>query len=86
MTLASESISGEPGGYEAAVRVSLAGADHVVTAPFTVTITGDGLEAHASFRLNHADVGLAPFTVALGALKVRDDFVVDLALEARRGS
>lgn len=86
MTLASESISGEPGGYVAAVRISLAGAEHVVTAPFTVTITGDGLEAHASFRMNHADVGLTPFNVGLGALKVREDFEVDLALEARRGS
>ena len=34
----------------------------------------------------HADVGLQPFTVALGVLKVRDDFEVELTLEARRGS
>ena len=86
MTLASETISGEPGSYQAAVRVSLAGAEHVVNAPFTVTIEGDGLKAHASLHLRHADVGLAPFTAALGALKVRDDFDVDLTLEARRGS
>jgi hypothetical protein len=86
MTLASESISGEPGSYEARVRVSLAGAEHVVTAPFTVTIEGDGLKAHAAFHLTHADVGLQPFNVALGALKVRDDFEVELTLEARRGS
>jgi polyisoprenoid-binding protein YceI len=86
MTLASESISGEPGSYEAKVRVSIAGSEHVVTAPFTVTIEGDALKAHAAFHLVHADVGLVPFTVALGALKVRDDFEVDLAVEARRGS
>jgi polyisoprenoid-binding protein YceI len=86
MTLASESISGEPGHYEARVRVSLAGSEHVVTAPFTVTIEGDGLTAHASFHLMHADLGLQPFTVALGVLKVRDDFEVELTLEARRGS
>jgi hypothetical protein len=86
MTLASESISGEPGSYQAAVRVSLAGTEHVVTAPFTVTVEGEGLKAHAAFRLRHADVGLTPFTAALGALKVRDDFDVELTLEARRGS
>jgi hypothetical protein len=86
MTLASESIGGEPGSYEARVRVSLAGAGHVVTAPFTVTIDGDSLKARATLRLKHADVGLQPFTAALGALKVRDDFEVDLTLEARRGS
>jgi hypothetical protein len=86
MRLAAESISGQPGGYQARVRVSLAGGEHLVTAPFTVTIEGNKLKAHAAFRLTHADVGLVPFTVALGVLKVRDEFEVDLALEARRGS
>jgi YceI-like domain len=86
MRLAAETISGEPGQYEARVRVSLAGSEHVVTAPFTVTIEGDQLKAHSAMHLNHADVGLVPFTVALGALKVRDEFEVDLTLEARRGT
>ncbi len=86
MTLASESIVGEPGGYEARVRVSLAGGEHLVTVPFSVTIEGDIMKAHAHFSLKHADLGLEPFSAALGALKVRDDFEVELALEARRGS
>jgi YceI-like protein len=86
MRLASESLSGEAGQYEARVRVSLAGSEHVVTAPFTVAIDGDRLEAKAAFHLTHEDLGLVPFTVALGVLKVRDDFEVDLTLEARRGT
>jgi YceI-like domain len=86
MTLASESVSGEPGSYLAQVRVTLAGSAHVVAAPFTVTFEGEVLKAHASLHLMHADVGLQPFTAALGALKVRDDFEVELTLEARRGS
>jgi len=86
MKLASESLSGGPGSYQAQVRVSLAGGEHVVAAPFTVTIEGDHLKAHADLRLTHADVGLVPFTVALGVLKVRDDFEVSVTLEARRGS
>ena len=84
--LTAEEISGEPGSYQARVRVSLKGEEHVVTAPFTVTIDGDSLNAHAAFHLTHADIGLVPFNVALGALKVRDDFEVDLRIEARRGS
>jgi hypothetical protein len=36
--------------------------------------------------LTHADLGLEPFSVALGALRVREDFDVDLTLEARRGT
>jgi hypothetical protein len=84
--LAAESISGEAGSYEARVRVSLAGHEQVVTAPFTVTEEGGALRARAAFKLTHADLGLQPFTVALGVLKVRDDFDVELTLEARRGS
>ena len=86
MRLTSESVAGEPGGFEARVRVAIAGRESLVTAPFTVTIEGDRLEAHAGFRLTHADLGLEPFAVALGALRVREDFDVDLTLEARRGS
>jgi hypothetical protein len=84
--LAAESMTGEAGKYEARVRVSLAGHEQVVTAPFTVTEEGGELRAHAAFKLTHADLGLQPFTVALGVLKVRDDFDVELTLEARRGS
>jgi hypothetical protein len=83
MKLVAESISGVPGQYQARVRVLLASGEHVVTAPFTVSIEGEQLEAHATFRLRHGDIGLVPFTVALGALSVRDDFEVDLTLAAR---
>jgi hypothetical protein len=86
MRLTAQSLSGGSGNFEARVRVSLAGHESEVTAPFTVTVEGDHLKAHAGFRLTHADLGLQPFTVALGALRVRDDFDVELTLEARRGS
>lgn len=86
MRLTSESVAGGPGSFEARVRVLIAGRESLVSAPFTVTIEGDRLEAHAGFRLTHADLGLEPFAVALGALRVREDFDVDLTLEARRGS
>jgi hypothetical protein len=36
--------------------------------------------------LRHADLGLVPFTVAMGVLSVRDDIVIDCRLEARRAS
>jgi hypothetical protein len=70
----------------ARVRVSLAGRENEVAAPFAVTVEGDRLRAHAGFRLTHDELGLEPFAVALGALRVREDFDVDLTLEARRGS
>ncbi len=86
LRLTAESITGGPADFEARVRVSLAGAEHVLAVPFTVTVQGGRLVAHADLHLTHADLGLVPFTVALGALKVRDDFEVDLTVEARRGT
>ncbi len=82
--LTAESVTGGPGGYQAQVRVSLAGTEHVLAVPFTLTVEGAHLVAHAKFHLKHADLGLVPFNVALGALKVRDDFEVDLTVEAGR--
>ena len=86
LLLSSESISGGPENFVAQVRVSLAGAEHVLTVPLTVTVRDGRLVAHADLHLTHADLGLVPFTVALGALKVRDDFDVDLTVEAGRGT
>jgi hypothetical protein len=86
ISLTAETLSGEPGNYRARVRIGLRGGEHVVSVPFTVTIEGGSLRAHASLHLTHADVGLTPFTAALGALRVRDDFEIDLRLEARRAT
>lgn len=82
--LTADSIAGGPRNYQARVRVSLAGHEHVLAAPFELTIDGSRLVAHAVLRLTHADLGLVPFAVALGALRVRDDFEVELTVEAGR--
>lgn len=84
--LTAESISGGPGRYEARVRVSLAGREHVVAAPFTLAVDGERLVARADFSLTHEQLGLEPFAVALGALRVRADFEVGVTVEARRRS
>jgi YceI-like domain len=84
--LTAEELTGEPGALQARVRVSLRGEEHVIAVPFSLKLEGDRLESHASFRLTHADIGLVPFTVALGALKVRDDIEINFRLEARRGA
>jgi len=86
LRLTADEISGKPGAYQARVRIAMRGEQRVVAAPLSVDIEGDRLSAQASLRLTHADIGLVPFTVALGALRVRDDFEIDIRLEARRGS
>ncbi|HEX9707166.1 MAG TPA: YceI family protein [Steroidobacteraceae bacterium] len=86
LRLTADELSGEPGSYQARVRVAFRGGERVIPVPFTVDIEGGELHAHASFHLTHADIGLLPFTAGLGALRVRDDIEIDLRLEARRAS
>jgi hypothetical protein len=86
LRLTAEELSGEPGSYRARVHVGLRGEERVVSVPFTLTIDGGKLTAHGNFKLTHADLGLVPFSVALGVLRVREDFAVDLRLEARPAS
>lgn len=83
LRLTADELAGRPGRYEARVHVGLRGEERVVSVPFTLTIVDGRLSAHAEFQLTHAELGLVPFSVALGALRVRDDFGVDLRIEAR---
>ncbi len=84
MRLTAQSLEGGPVEYIAEVRVGLRGEERIVSVPLSVQVDGDRLSAHAGFKLHHADLGLTPFTVAFGALRVRDDFDVDCSLEAKR--
>ena len=81
-----DNLKGGPTEFQAQLRVSLRGEDRVIGVPLTME-TGKGkLSAHASFKLHHADLGLTPFTVALGALRVRDEIEISCRLEAKRDS
>jgi hypothetical protein len=84
--LTAAGISGGPADYTARVRVGLRGEQRVIDVPLTVSFEGDLLRIHASVSLRHADLGLAPFSVAFGALRVRDDIEIDCRLEARRAT
>ncbi|HUG04768.1 MAG TPA: hypothetical protein VML92_10105 [Steroidobacteraceae bacterium] len=85
VVLSADTISGGPDTYTARVRVALRGEERLIDVPLMLEETdGERLLVHASLRLRHADLGLVPFTVAMGALRVRDDFELDCRLEARR--
>jgi hypothetical protein len=86
LRLSADSLAGGPTEFQAQLRLGLRGEERVVVVPLTVQ-AGDGkLSAHASFTLHHADLGMTPFTVALGALRVRDEIDFDCRLEAKRAS
>jgi len=86
LSLGLDGIAGGPEKFEAFVRIGLRGEERLVSVPLTVEIAGDRMRINAKLRLRHADLGLVPFTVALGALSVRDEFEIDCRLEARRRS
>ena len=86
LRLTADSLAGGPTQFQAQVRVGLRGEERIVSVPLSVQVDGDRLSAHSSFKLHHADLGLTPFSVALGALRVRDEIEFDCRLEAKRGS
>jgi hypothetical protein len=86
VVIGADAISGGPDNYTARVRVALRGEERLIDVPVTFAMEGERLRVHASLRLRHADLGLVPFTVAMGALRVRDDFEIECRLEARRAT
>lgn len=70
------------GGYVATARVDAAGVARQVRVPGTIERTDGGLVVSGAFVLTHADLGLTPFSAALGALRVREDIEIAYRLAA----
>jgi hypothetical protein len=69
---------------EVMTRVEIAGGTRVLIVPAEMRREADMLEVHGRFTVTHAELGLAPFSVAFGALRVREDMHVEFRLSARR--
>lgn len=70
-------------GYEAGVEVTLKGATHVLRVPVSVRRDNGALTASGEFPLKQSELGLKPFSVAMGTLLVLDDMRVRFTLVAR---
>ena len=65
------------------MTVEILGRSVPLTLPTEVSI-GDGVvEASGAFELNHADLGMQPFTVMLGALQVAEKMSFSYHIVAR---
>ena len=62
----------------------MAGGGGELLVPVMVSTNGDELAAHGTFTVTHGELGLAPFSAAMGALRVRDDMRISYQLVARR--
>lgn len=73
------------GGTEAlAVKVEILGRVIDLTVPSEVSIEGDVLRAKGEFELDHADLGMEPFTALGGALRVGETLSFEYDVTARR--
>nr|PZN78828.1 MAG: hypothetical protein DIU56_08035 [Pseudomonadota bacterium] len=79
----SDSIVPGSEGLTARIRVNLRGRDHVLDVPVSLELSGDELRAAGEVTVSHAQLGLTPFSVLLGALRVRDDLTIRYRIVAR---
>jgi polyisoprenoid-binding protein YceI len=84
ITVRSVSVEAPAGGAQATVRVSVAGHESSLLVPFTVDSSPDRLHAQVDFTVQQTRLGLTPFSVFLGALRVEDQLHVKLDLVALR--
>lgn len=69
-----------------AVKVEMLGRVIDLTVPTLVTVEGDELTAKGEFELDHADLGMKPFSVMMGALQVGEKLSFAYEITARRSA
>jgi hypothetical protein len=67
-----------------AVTVELLGRSIPLSVPCSITVDGDALTASGEFRLTHAELGMEPFSVMLGALAVGPELDFSFDVRATR--
>lgn len=89
VTVRSESIKpgGSKGDFEVTFAVELRGQTHELAAPVHVEVQGESLSARGEMTVKQTDLGITPFTAAMGALAIKDElrikFDIHAALSAR---
>jgi hypothetical protein len=76
--------AGGGGSQVLAVTVEILGRSIPLTVPTSVNVDGDAITASGRFELNHADLGMKPFSVMMGALQVGEKLSFSYRITARR--
>lgn len=84
ITVRSVAISETGGTLEATVAIEVAGHESRLAVPFTLERAPRRLTAHGSLALRQTALGLTPFSIMLGALRVEDQMALKFTLVARR--
>jgi hypothetical protein len=83
--LRSVSVHPSGGGFEATVAVSVAGHESKLVVPFALDMSADRLRASGTSSVRQSALGLSPFSVMLGALKVQDELELKFRLVSTAG-
>jgi polyisoprenoid-binding protein YceI len=84
--LQSEQVRSEADGLRVATRIVVRDHAAQVEVPVALQRSSDELTASGEFDLTHAELGLTPYSIALGALRVADRMHVRYRLVAQRDS
>jgi polyisoprenoid-binding protein YceI len=82
--LESRQIRAEGDHWLVQASIVVRGHEDLAVIPVSLALSGDTLAASGEFDLDHAELGLTPYSVALGALKVAERMHVRYQLLARR--
>jgi hypothetical protein len=85
ITVRGANISGTNDALTATLTVSVAGHESTFVAPFTLETAAGRLSAAGMLELRQSTLGLAPFSVMMGALQVRDDMRLRFKIVAIAG-
>ena len=84
LSVRSLSIASRGTALTVTMLVDIAGAARTLVVPVEWRTDADSLEAEGRFTVSHAELGLVPFSIAFGALRVRDDIEIEFRVTARR--
>ena len=65
-----------------AVEIAVRSYIHAVEIPMHVEMSGERMVASGRFQLNQTDLGIDPFSVMMGALKVRNQLDIEFSIVA----
>lgn len=76
-------VAAAAAGYDVGVEISIKDQVRTVRVPVTVEHVSGALLARGEFPLRQSELGLKPFSVAMGTLVVLDDMLVRFSITAR---
>lgn len=79
-------LRGAPGDYTAALSITVKNTTIEKNVPVDISLAEERIIVEYSGELSHAELGLMPFSVMLGALQVDDSIGVRLRFEFRRAA